>query len=49
LISGSKCSTTPLHFEPDINYLPVELFMDKPIKPDVLIGKVDWILNHRKA
>lgn len=38
-------STTPLRFEPDIDYLPVELFVDKPIDPDDLIGKVDWVLN----
>jgi len=38
-------STTPLRFEPDIDYLPVELFVDKPIDPDDLIGKVDYILT----
>jgi CheY-like chemotaxis protein len=42
-------STTPLHFEPDIDYLPVELFVDKPIDPDDLIKKVDWILNRKQA
>lgn len=42
-------STTPLKFEPDIDYLPVELFVDKPIEPDDLIGKVDWILSREKA
>jgi len=38
-------STTPLHFEPDIDYLPVELFVDKPIDPDELLGKVEWVLD----
>jgi two-component system alkaline phosphatase synthesis response regulator PhoP len=38
-------STTPLRFEPDIDYLPVELFVDKPIDPDDLVRKVDWVLN----
>lgn len=38
-------STTPLRFEPDIDYLPVELFVDKPIDPDDLTNKVDWVLN----
>ncbi len=38
-------STTPLRFEPDIDYLPVELFVDKPIDPDDLIRKVDWVLS----
>ena len=40
-------STTPLRFEPDIDYLPVELFVDKPIDPDDLLGKVDWLLKSR--
>ncbi|MFN2224507.1 MAG: response regulator transcription factor, partial [Candidatus Promineifilaceae bacterium] len=32
-------STTPLRFEPDIDYLPVELFVDKPVDPeDLVIG-----------
>jgi CheY-like chemotaxis protein len=42
-------STTPLRFEPDIDYLPVELFVDKPIDPDDLIRKVEWILNREPA
>src|SRR3990172_4351537 len=35
-------STTPLRFAPDIDNLPVELFIDKPIDPDDLIRRVDW-------
>lgn len=42
-------STTPLRFEPDIDYLPVELFVDKPIDPDDLIGKVEWLLTSEKV
>lgn len=38
-------STTPLQFEPDIDYLPVELFVDKPIDPDDLVSKVEWVLS----
>jgi CheY-like chemotaxis protein len=38
-------STTPLHFEPDIDYLPVELFVDKPIDPEEFLGKVEWVLD----
>lgn len=41
-------STTPLRFEPDIDYLPVELFVDKPIDPEDLLGKVEWLLNREK-
>jgi CheY-like chemotaxis protein len=42
-------STTPLRFEPDLDYLPVELFVDKPIDPDDLVGKVEWMLSHQPA
>lgn len=42
-------STTPLHFEPDIDYLPVELFVDKPIEPDDLVGKVEWVLSKEEV
>jgi CheY-like chemotaxis protein len=42
-------STTPLRFEPDIDYLPVELFVDKPIDPDDLIKMVEWVLSGEKV
>ena len=42
-------STTPLRFEPDIDYLPVELFVDKPIDPDDLLKKVEWVLSGEKV
>jgi CheY-like chemotaxis protein len=42
-------STTPLRFEPDIDYLPVELFIDKPIDPEDLVKKVDWVLHGEKV
>jgi CheY-like chemotaxis protein len=40
-------STTPMRYEPDIDYLPVQLFVDKPIDPDDLIKKVNWILARK--
>lgn len=49
LMLTSIHSTTPLQFEPDIDYLPVELFVDKPLDPEDLIQKVDWILNRSHA
>lgn len=49
LMLTSIHSTTPLRFEPEIDYLPVELFVDKPIEPDDLIKKVDWILAKETA
>ena len=42
-------STTPMRYEPDIDYLPVQLFVDKPIDPDDLIKKVSWILGRQKS
>ena len=38
-------TTTPLRFGPDDDYLPVDEFIDKPIDPDVLVQKVDALLN----
>ncbi len=37
-------STTDLRFAPDQDYLPVDTFVDKPIDPDDLIGKVNALL-----
>ena len=42
-------STTPLRFEPDVDYLPVELFVDKPIDPANLLKKVEWVLSGEKV
>lgn len=42
-------STTPLRYEPDIDYLPVDLFIDKPIDPDDLARKVRWVLDRVAA
>jgi CheY-like chemotaxis protein len=42
-------STTPLRYEPDIDYLPVDLFVDKPIDPDDLVRKVRWVLERLPA
>lgn len=33
-------STTPLRFAPDSDYLPVQIFLEKPVDPEVLIAKV---------
>ncbi len=40
-------STTDLRFAPDQDYLPVDVFIDKPIDPDVLISKVNALLKSR--
>lgn len=38
-------STTPLRFSPDEDYLPVELFVEKPIEPELLLAKVKELLG----
>jgi hypothetical protein len=38
-------STTDLRFGPDMDYLPVDAFIDKPIDPDDLVSKVKELLS----
>ncbi|MEW6568686.1 MAG: response regulator [Chloroflexota bacterium] len=38
-------STTPLRFGPEEDYLPVDDFVDKPIDPDLLMKKVEALLQ----
>ncbi len=38
-------TTTPLRFEPDEDYLPVEAFLDKSTDPDELLAKVEELLK----
>jgi CheY-like chemotaxis protein len=38
-------STTPLRFSPDEFYLPVEIFLEKPIETKVLLDKVKSYLG----
>lgn len=33
-------STTPLRFAPDEDYLPVQIFLEKPVEPDELLAVV---------
>ena len=42
-------TTTSLRFGPDEAYLPVDDFVEKPIKPDVLLEKVRTLLEGRNA
>ncbi len=41
-------STTDLRFAPDQDYLPVDVFVDKPIDPDDLIKKVNALLVKKR-
>ncbi len=38
-------TTTPLRFGPEQDYLPVDVFLDKPLDPDVLLAKVEELLK----
>ena len=38
-------STTPMRFSPDSDYLPVQVFLEKPVEPDVLLGTVRKLLG----
>jgi CheY-like chemotaxis protein len=37
-------TTTPLRFGPEEDYLPVDVFLDKPLDPDLLLAKVEELL-----
>lgn len=40
---------TPYRFEPDLSYLPVQAFLDKPVPPETLVRKVGEMLGvHRE-
>jgi len=41
--------TTPLRFSPDSDYLPVDDFVEKPVKPGILLAKVKKLLAGAKA
>ncbi|MDD5307965.1 MAG: response regulator [Deltaproteobacteria bacterium] len=36
--------TVPFKFEPDETYLPVSVFMEKPVKPDTLMKEINKLL-----
>ena len=38
-------STTPMRFSPDSAYLPVQVFLEKPVDPDVLLKTVRELLG----
>ena len=45
LMLSSVYNAIPLDAESEIPDLPVDLFVDKPIDPNDLIAKVDWIIQ----
>jgi CheY-like chemotaxis protein len=38
-------STTHIRFAPDSDYLPVQVFLEKPVEPDVLLATVQKLLG----
>ena len=41
-------TTTPVRFAPDEDYLPVEMFVEKPINPDKFLVKVEQLIAKTK-
>ena len=38
----------PYRFAPDKDYLPVDVFLDKPVNPEKLLEKIESLLGHRR-
>lgn len=38
----------PYRFAPDKDYLPVDVFLDKPVNPETLLEKVKELLNEKR-
>jgi len=38
----------PYRFAPDRDYLPVDIFLDKPVKPDSLLEKIEKLLGENR-
>ena len=37
-------STTPMRFSPDVDYLPVQVFLEKPVEPELLLATVKKLI-----
>lgn len=48
LMLTSIHSTTPLRFGPDQDYLPVDVFIDKPVDSDKLLAKIAELLAKKQ-
>ncbi len=40
-----KAKTLPFQFEPDSDWLPVKAVLEKPVKPDDLLGQIEKALK----
>jgi len=38
-------TTTPMRFAPDADYLPVQVFLEKPVEPQVLLNEVRRLIG----
>lgn len=45
IILSAVHQTTPLRFGPDEDYLPVNAFLEKPLKPQALLAEVNKLLS----
>lgn len=48
LTSIHSTKKVPYRFAPDEDYLPVDVFLDKPIKPEQLIDSIQEMLGERR-
>ena len=48
LTSVHSVKKVPYRFAPDEDYLPVDVFLDKPIEPEQLVDTVQEILGERR-
>ena len=48
LTSVHSVRKVPYRFAPDENYLPVDVFLDKPIDPDALVDTIKELLGERR-
>jgi len=39
----------PYRFAPDKEYLPVDVFLDKPVRPETLLEKIEELLGERRV
>ena len=48
LTSVHETKKVPYRFAPDEEYLPVDVFLDKPVEPDALVATVQEMLGERR-
>ena len=49
MLSGVKQAVDfPYEYSPDPTYMPVKAFLDKPVKPDVLLAEIEKVLGPRQ-